>query len=347
MAASANELGMDRLDVVKVLGRGGFGAVTLVRDKVLKDGYALKKMSKGLIAQSGMEKRLVAEREIMTRIDSSFLLGFFRSFQDDQFVYFLLELAMGGELLELRRKRPELFEKDKPRGSSIGFYIGCVTLGLQHLHEHLIVYRDLKPENILITSDGYAKLCDFGFARFCFRKSHTFLGTPDYMAPEMIDPPHRHDFMVDWWALGVMTYELWTGTTPFCGGEADDPEEQVLAIRRSQNSGLPFRTLSGDCSAQARDFMKRLTIINPEKRLGRTGASELREHPWFREVNVNFEEMAACLRAPPYVLAEPPDLENLPALSWRPNSPATPEEEAEADLFIRYVDDGSKWDASF
>jgi len=345
----SQEVHMHRLDTIKFLGRGGFGAVSLVRDRVRGDLYALKKMSKGMIVQSGMERRIVSEREIMARIDSPFLMRFYRSFKDDQFVYFLLEVAMGGDLLHVRRDKRQLFEKDNPRGKTIAFYVGCVTLGLQHLHEHNIVYRDLKPENILLTTQGYAKLCDFGFARFCFRKSFTFLGTPDYMAPEMIDMPHKHDHMVDWWALGVMTYELWTGSTPFCSDvEYDNAEEQVLCIRRAQNMGISEKALPRDCPREARDFMKQLVKISPTSRLGaKGGANAVMEHSWFNKLDLNFEALKLSLVEPPFEREDMPDVKELPALDVRPDAGPSPEEKGQEDLFVHYQGHGSGWDRPF
>jgi len=285
----------------------------------------------------------------MARIDSPFLMRFYRSFKDDQFVYFLLEVAMGGDLLHVRRDKRQLFEKDNPRGKTIAFYVGCVTLGLQHLHEHNIVYRDLKPENILLTTQGYAKLCDFGFARFCFRKSFTFLGTPDYMAPEMIDMPHKHDHMVDWWALGVMTYELWTGSTPFCSDvEYDNAEEQVLCIRRAQNMGISEKALPRDCPREARDFMKQLVKISPTSRLGaKGGANAVMEHSWFNKLDLNFEALKLSLVEPPFEREDMPDVKELPALDVRPDAGPSPEEKGQEDLFVHYQGHGSGWDRPF
>jgi len=346
--ARSKEVSMDRLDTIKVLGRGGFGAVSLVRDRIRKDVYAMKKMSKGKIADQGMERRIVSEREIMARVDSPFIIRFFRSFKDKQFVYFLLEVAMGGDLLHLRQEHGDIFEHDSPRGSAVAFYIACISLGLQHLHDNSIVFRDLKPENILLTDQGYAKLCDFGFARFCFRKSYTFLGTPEYMAPEMIDVPHRHDRMVDWWAVGVMAFELWSGSTPFNGGGEEDPEEQVLDIRRSQNMGPPERSLPRDCSKDARDFIRQLLKVSPASRLGcKAGFADIQQHPWFTRMNFGWEALRRGSLASPYQKQDAPDVASLPALDIRPDAPPSPEEKEDAELFMEYKDDGSHWDAPF
>jgi len=341
------ELQMTDLEGVKVLGRGGFGAVSLVRDKIRKDAYALKRMSKGQLVEQNMQRRIVAEREIMARIDSSFLMRFYRSFRDDQFIYFLLEAALGGDLLQVRREHREIFEGDSPRGYGVAFYVACIAAGLEHLHDHQIVYRDLKPENVLLGPSGYAKLCDFGFARFCFRKSYTFLGTPEYMAPEMIDPPHRHDLMVDWWALGVMTFELWSGSTPFSIEDShdQDPQEQVFAIRRAQNSGMPERMLPRGVPPAAKDFLRKLMRVSPSSRLGcRGGASEVGQHSFFEAVGLDFEALKALKVDPPFkpkVL----DAASLPALPERPDAPI--QEGEDQSLFTHYDDDGSGWDAAF
>merc|ERR1719359_635410 len=116
----------------------------------------------------------------------------------------------GGHLLSVMEKHREVLLNDNPRGSASMFYTTCVSYALEYLHERNIMYRDLKLENVLLDAERFAKLCDLGFARFVHGKSNTQAGTPDYMAPEVIDPPHAHDTMVDWYALGVMCCELLT-----------------------------------------------------------------------------------------------------------------------------------------
>merc|ERR1740138_1995704 len=139
---------------------------------------------------------------------------------------------------------------------SVAFYVACLTIGIEHLHERNIVHRDVKPENVLLDRTGYGKLCDMGFARFVLGKTNTLVGTPEYMAPEMIDFPHSHDMAVDWWALGVLTYELLTGQPPWEDEGIAEPCAKILAIRRSQardDARFPF-----SCPHLARNFVGKL-----------------------------------------------------------------------------------------
>jgi len=320
----AKEVEMDALDVIQVLGAGGFGAVNLVRERARGDCYALKKMSIAQLAAQDMQRRLVAEREIMAALDSKFCMRFFRSFKDAEHVYFLLEVAMGGDLLQIRHERRELFE-GAAQGPAQAFYVACIAHGLVHLHGNKIVYRDLKPENVLLNEQGYAKLCDFGFARFCFRKTHTFLGTPEYMAPEIIDPPHRHDHMVDWWGLGVMAFELFAGRTPYSDGveEERDPSEQVVAIRKAQGAGFPGPLLPTGCPGLAQDAMRKLLKVQPSARMD---GSALLQHKWFDTSGYNAVGVLEHMLDPPFKPVVK-DLSAQPALAERPDA-AGPNEEA-------------------
>lgn len=146
-------------------------------------------------------------------VDSPFVIRLVSSYKDAEFIYILLEAALGGSLYQLMTQKPEVFCDDQPRGSSTAFFVGCIIAALEHMHDRRIVYRDLKPENVMLDERGYGKLCDMGFARFVINKTNTLAGTPEYMAPEVIDFPHAHDTNCDWWSLGVLTFELNAGMT--------------------------------------------------------------------------------------------------------------------------------------
>ncbi|CAK9058332.1 unnamed protein product [Durusdinium trenchii] len=282
------EIPFDELERMHVLGEGGFGAVYLCHRKN-KPGieYALKRLSKGYIVQANAEKQVCAERDILSMP-----------------VYMLIELVPGGHLYQLLCDKPQVLLSDKPRGYAAMFYSSCVILAFEYLHERRIAYRDLKLENVqgpvLLDSTGYAKLCDMGFARFVLSKTHTLLGTPEYMAPEMIDPPHGHNHMVDWWALGVLVFEMLSGQAPWDNmGYDDNPMGQLLALRESQNQGLPDGFLPPSLIL-ARDFIKKLVVVKPERRLGAHGVEEVKNSGWFKSGTFSWERLVARQMSPPY-----------------------------------------------
>jgi len=327
---------------MKVLGFGGFGSVTLQRDSITKQLYALKKLSKGHIVENGMTKHIVTERDILSLCDSDFLVQYFRSFKDDQYVYMLLEAVLGGDLMCFRRHHPEVFTNSRPPGYSVAFYGACIAEALAYLHSKRIVYRDLKPENVLLDAKGYAKLCDLGFARFCLNKCHTMLGTPEYMAPEVIDLPHRHDHMCDWWALGVTMFELFAGKTPWDSGAAfDDDSPDLMAIRMSHDNGTPDKHFPYSCPLAARDLIRKLLSVDPQKRLcSRNGIDEMRQHSWLGSLKFNFSRLQARTL----------DCPLKPEISL-PTETITSAELAELtnaeDIFVPYEEDDSNWDVDF
>jgi len=212
-------------------------------------------------------------------------------YKDRLHLYILTEFGAGGDLLDLRDERSKVFSQDSPRGSSSMFYSACVAEALHYLHRHIIIHRDVKAEKAILDVRGYAKLCDFGRARMVNNKTCTLIGTPMYMAPEMIDPPHHHDFRVDWWSLGTVTFELLTAKQPWGDGPVS-----LASIRRAQNTGLRSRHLSKLPTAAA--FVGGLLTVGPQNRLGANGAAEIRQHPWFH--SFDFSALAALTLESPW-----------------------------------------------
>lgn len=340
--ATFSEMPLEDLEPVALLGEGGFGSVYLVRST--NHEFALKRLSKGYLVEQSMQKQIISERDILSMVDSPFIVHFCRTYRDGQYLYFLMEFAAGGHLYSLMNDRPHVLSRDEPRGSAAMFYVACVTAAMEHMHERHIVYRDLKPENVLLDNQGYAKLCDLGFARFILGKSHTMVGTPEYMAPEMIDVPHSHDMSVDWWALGVLTFEMLTGQVPWDDqGASSDTMTLLFTIRKGQDSGLPERLVPSGLIL-AKDFVKKLLIVDEEKRLGsKADGAEIQRHPWFTYSRFNFDALMEKKIPSPWKSQR----KVVERLVRGMEKPWARDEDENAQLFVDYSDDGSGWDDQF
>jgi CRP-like cAMP-binding protein len=198
----------DELEILQTLGRGAFGRVKLVRHIPTGSAFALKCLVKSRIVENNLREHVLNEKRVMMELDHPFILRLLSTYKDRKYLYFLVELALGGELFTYLRRR-DRFEEPVAR-----FYIASVVLVFQHMHSKRIAYRDLKPENILLDTDGFMKLADFGLAKVVTDRTWTLCGTPDYLAPEII-LNKGHDKAVDYWSLGVLIFELMTGTAPF------------------------------------------------------------------------------------------------------------------------------------
>ncbi|XP_024885811.1 cGMP-dependent protein kinase, isozyme 2 forms cD5/T2 isoform X2 [Temnothorax curvispinosus] len=264
------------LRTIATLGVGGFGRVELVQ--IAGDStrsFALKQMKKAQIVETRQQQHIMSEKRIMSEADCDFVVKLFKTFKDRKYLYMLMEACLGGELWTVLRDKGH-FDDGTTR-----FYTACVVEAFDYLHSRNIIYRDLKPENLLLDNQGYVKLVDFGFAKRLDngRKTWTFCGTPEYVAPEVI-LNKGHDISADYWSLGVLMFELLTGTPPFTGA---DPMKTYNIILK----GIDAIEFPRSITRNAMALIKKLCRDNPAERLGyqRGGISEIQKHKWFDGFN--------------------------------------------------------------
>ncbi|KAM7353738.1 cGMP-dependent protein kinase for isoform 2-T5 [Cochliomyia hominivorax] len=266
------DVNLTDLRVIATLGVGGFGRVELVQiNGDTNRSFALKQMKKAQIVETRQQQHIMSEKEIMGEANCQFIVKLFKTFKDKKYLYMLMESCLGGELWTILRDRGNFDD------STTRFYTACVVEAFDYLHSRNIIYRDLKPENLLLDEKGYVKLVDFGFAKKLQsgRKTWTFCGTPEYVAPEVI-LNRGHDISADYWSLGVLMFELLTGTPPFTGS---DPMRTYNIILK----GIDAIEFPRNITSNARNLIKKLCRDNPAERLGyqRGGISEIQKHKWF------------------------------------------------------------------
>lgn len=231
----------------------------------------MKVLRKTDIVRLRQVEHVNAERYILSRVHHPFVVDLFSTFQDSLNVYMLMSYVPGGELFTHLR-RAQRFTPDVTR-----FYLATIILALKYLHSFNIVYRDLKPENLLLDSKGYLRLTDFGFAKIVDDRTWTLCGTPEYLAPEIIQSD-GHGKAADWWACGVLCYEMLVGYPPFF-------DETPYGIYEKILNGHVHWPKSMD--RLSKDLIK--SFLNPDrtKRLGNMigGPQDILDHPWFRGVD--------------------------------------------------------------
>ncbi|XP_064429759.1 cAMP-dependent protein kinase catalytic subunit PRKX isoform X2 [Mirounga angustirostris] len=196
-------------DTLATVGTGTFGRVQLVKDKTAKHFFALKVMSIPDVIRLKQEQHVHNEKSVLKEVSHPFLVKLFWTCHDERFLYMLMEFVPGGELFSYLRNRGRF-------SSTTGlFYSAEIVCAIEYLHSREIVYRDLKPENILLDREGHIKLTDFGFAKKLVDKTWTLCGTPEYLAPEVIQSK-GHGRAVDWWALGILIFEMHSGCFLSC-----------------------------------------------------------------------------------------------------------------------------------
>jgi len=265
---------LDDFSLLKVLGRGAFGKVMLVKLKETGELFALKSMKKAELVEKDQLEHTKVEKMILEKIDHPFLVGLEYCFQTKEKIFFVMHFMRGGELFQHLRK-----EKRFPE-SRAKFYGATIAMALGHLHSHHIIYRDMKPENILMDDDGYLALTDFGMAKVLADDmlANSFCGTPEYLAPEVITAS-GHGREADWWGLGILMYELLIGIPPFYH------QNHNTMFQLIQTAEVKFHPQI-KVSNEAKDFIVRCLKKNPKERLGsKDDLKELMSHPWFSDLD--------------------------------------------------------------
>ncbi|XP_039479292.1 cGMP-dependent protein kinase 1 isoform X2 [Drosophila santomea] len=269
-----SQVAISELKKIATLGCGAFGRVDLVAYN--QQALALKIIKKIEVVKQDQIEHVYNEKNVMIKCrQSPFIVQLYRTYRNDKYVYFLMEACMGGDVWTVMSKRQYFDEK------TAKFIAGCVVEAFDYLHSHHFIYRDLKPENLMLGTDGYCKLVDFGFAKFVRHneKTNTFAGTPEYVAPEII-LDRGHDRAVDYWALGILVYELLVGKTPFRGVNQIKIYQQIL-------SGIDVIHMPSRIPKSAQHLVRHLCKQLPAERLGyqRKGIADIKRHSWFESLD--------------------------------------------------------------
>lgn len=289
----------DDYEKIAVIGKGNFGKVFLVRQRTDGRLMAMKVLKKEKIIANDERESLLNERHVFMVQSATegcpFLVECFSIFQNKNCIFFVMEYVAGGDLMFHIQKGP--FTLDQ-----VAFLASQILLALEFLHSKNIVYRDLKLDNVLLTLDGHVKLADYGLCKGGMSEgvvTNTFCGTPEFIAPEILhELPYTK--MVDWWAYGVLLYELLFSEAPFKG---DSEGEIFKAILHAPLHFYP-------CPSSSKDIINSLLNRNPLLRLGVDGASSIKRHPFF--ANIDWEAMAKRKVKAPLIpcLENPVDVSN-------------------------------------
>eukprot|EP00127_Corallochytrium_limacisporum_P006634 Clim_evm13s232 gene=Clim_evmTU13s232 len=268
MTLSDKQESIENWDLVRTLGTGSFGRVMLARRPENKASYfALKILRKDRVVKTKQVEHTLSEKSMLAAVQHPFIIQYFTCWQDTRNLYIVLEYVNGGELFT------HLHRQGRFNSKTAAFYVGQVVLAFEYLHSLDIVYRDLKPENLLLDSSGYLRVVDFGFAKRVTNRTWTLCGTPEYLAPEII-LSKGYGTAVDWWAVGILTYELMCGGAPFVDQNPLGIYEKILKGK------IRYPSFMDD---EAKHLISKLCVADLTLRYGniKGGVAVIKGHPWF------------------------------------------------------------------
>jgi len=291
--------GLADFERIKLLGKGCIGHVYLVKLKGTEQLYAMKVLRKADMVKLNKVKRVLTEREVLATADHPFVITLYYSFQSQTQICFIMQYCAGGEFYRFIQRQPERCLKE----SQARFYATEVLLALEYLHEKGFIYRDLKPENILMHASGHVILTDFDLSKQATKPvekkevktqfsgakgfvsepelvTNSFVGTEEYLAPEVLDGT-GHNATVDWWTFGILLFEMLWGTTPFRGNSRD---ETFGNIKRRKVTFPEHKR--GGVSKECKNLLSALLLPDPKKRLGAIGgAADIKDAPFFKGIH--------------------------------------------------------------